>query len=62
MLVGLVVAVLGALLWLAPRPLRWLGHLPGDIRTDHFYFPIVSCLVVAVVLTIVFNLVARLMR
>jgi hypothetical protein len=62
MLVGLVLAVFGALLWLAPRQLRWLGHLPGDVRTEHFYFPIVSCLIVSLVLTIVLNLFARLVR
>jgi hypothetical protein len=39
-----------------------VGRLPGDIRGEHFAFPIVTCLVISLVLTIVVNLVARLMR
>jgi hypothetical protein len=52
---GIVVAIIGALLYFgAPLPFR-LGRLPGDIihRDEHttFYFPIVSCLVISVVLS-----------
>ena len=43
-----------------------LGHLPGDIvykgKNTSFYFPIVTCLVVSVVLTVLFWLVAYLRR
>ena len=34
----------------------------GDVRTDHFAFPIVTCLLISSILTIVLNVVARLMR
>ena len=41
--------------WLAKFP---LGRLPGDIAIHRenadFYFPVVSCLVVSVVLTLLF--------
>jgi DUF2905 family protein len=60
--VGLAIAAIGLLLWLAPGSLRWMGRLPGDIRGEHFAFPIVTCLVISLVLTVVVNLVARLMR
>jgi hypothetical protein len=44
----------------------WFGHLPGDIRIEgengRFFFPLTSCLVVSVALTLVVNLVSRLMR
>ncbi|HXL38993.1 MAG TPA: DUF2905 domain-containing protein [Myxococcales bacterium] len=60
--VGLAIAAIGLLFWLAPGSLRWMGRLPGDIRGEHFAFPIVTCLLISVVLTIVVNLVARLMR
>ena len=59
---GLAIAVVGLLLWLAPRSLRWMGHLPGDIRGEHFAFPIVTCLVISVVVTILLNLAVRLFR
>jgi len=50
--IGLAIALVGALAWLAPRSLRWMGRLPG----------IVTCLVISVVLTIVLNVLARLLR
>ena len=56
-LLGLVVAGLGAVLFLGGRlPLR-LGRLPGDIavtgRRGFFYFPIVTCLLLSVAFTLV---------
>lgn len=60
--IGVFIAALGLLLWLAPGSLRWMGHLPGDIRGEQFAFPIVTCLVISLVLTLVLNLMARLFR
>ena len=59
---GLAIAVFGLVLWLAPGSLRWMGRLPGDVRGEHFAFPIVTCLVVSLVLTILVNLATRLFR
>jgi membrane associated rhomboid family serine protease len=58
LILGAVSAIVGALLYFGTRlPLR-LGRLPGDIvhRGEHttFYFPIVTCLVISVVLSILF--------
>jgi hypothetical protein len=55
---GLVLAGVGALLVLGVRfPFR-LGRLPGDIvyqgRNGSFYFPIVTCFLISVVLTLLF--------
>lgn len=61
-IIGLLIAAFGVLLWLAPKSLRWVGRLPGDIRGEHFAFPIVTCLVISVVLTVILNLVARLLK
>jgi len=61
-LVGAVIALVGAIAWLAPGTLRWMGRLPGDIRGEHFAFPIVTCLLISVVATVLLNLVARLLR
>jgi ABC-type tungstate transport system substrate-binding protein len=62
-LFGLIVAGLGGVLLLGGRlPLR-LGRLPGDIaiegRRGSFYFPIVTCLLLSVALTLVIWLVAQ---
>jgi multisubunit Na+/H+ antiporter MnhC subunit len=54
-LLGVVMVVVGLLFWALGR-LGFRG-LPGDIRysSDHvrFYFPIVSCLVLSALLTLV---------
>ena len=60
--IGIAIALVGLLAWLAPGSLRWMGRLPGDIRGDHFAFPIVTCLLISLVLTLLVNLLARLFR
>lgn len=59
---GLVVVVVGLVMMAAPR-LPWLGRLPGDIHVQRdnfsFHFPIVTCLVVSAILTLLLNLFFR---
>ena len=57
LVIGIVLAGTGALLMFGVKlPFR-LGRLPGDIvvqgRTSSFYFPIVTCIVVSLVLTLI---------
>ncbi|HEX8034976.1 MAG TPA: DUF2905 domain-containing protein [Ktedonobacterales bacterium] len=58
LLVGGAIVVLGLLLLLAGR-IPLLGRLPGDIAIQRgntsFYFPIVTCIVLSVVLTVILN-------
>jgi DUF2905 family protein len=64
-LFGIVLVGLGVVLSLAGRlpGLPWLGRLPGDIviRREHFVlvFPLTTCLVVSVVLSVLFVLLRR---
>ena len=66
MWIGAGAVVLGAILRFAPGLLSWFGKLPGDIRiegeTSRVFIPITSMIIVSVVLTLVINLVARLLR
>lgn len=59
---GGVIAILGLVLWSAFGG-SWLGRLPGDIRIERgsssFYFPIVTCILVSVVLTLIMSLFRR---
>jgi len=59
---GAAATLIGLLLVLVPR-LPWLGRLPGDILirrgTFTFYFPLVTCVVVSVILTLILNLFGR---
>jgi hypothetical protein len=59
---GLALTLAGAVLWKWPGALRWAGRLPGDIHTDRVTFPIVTCLVISLALTLALNLIARLFR
>jgi hypothetical protein len=62
---GTGIVILGAILWFAGGRgwLSWIGRLPGDIRVEGdkggFYFPIVTCILVSVILSGVLALVRR---
>jgi len=64
LIVGLVMAGIG-LIWILAPSIPWLGRLPGDIRieTEHtrFYFPLATCLLLSVLLSLVVWLI-RLFR
>ncbi len=60
-IVGLLIAVMGGLIWLLGG--LGLGRLPGDISwrrgNVRVYVPIVSCLLLSLVGTLVLNLFFR---
>lgn len=59
---GLAIAVIGALIW-AGVGRGWFGQLPGDIHVERgnfsFHFPLVTCLVISVVLTLLLWLLRK---
>ncbi len=59
---GIVLAVLGGLILLSGH-IPWLGKLPGDIRIKRdgfsFYFPLTTCIIISILLTLVFRLLGR---
>ena len=64
-ILGLGLAVLGAIIWLGGGSLpSWFGRLPGDIRIERpgfrFYAPLASMLLVSVLLSAVLWLIRRL--
>jgi hypothetical protein len=66
LVLGVVLAAAGALLVFGAKlPFR-LGRLPGDIvhqgRNATFYFPIVTCLIVSLLLTLFFWIVSLFRR
>lgn len=66
LILGLLIAVAGVFLLVGTKlPFR-LGRLPGDIsyhgRHTSFYFPIVTCIVVSAVLTLIFWVVGAMRR
>ena len=66
MIGGIVLFVIGGLVFLASKLGIPFGRLPGDIRIERdgfsFYFPLASSILVSILLTILANIVIRLMK
>lgn len=63
-LIGATIVLIGMAIYFFGDKFSWLGRLPGDIRVEGkggggFYFPIVTCLVVSLVLNLVIVLIRR---
>jgi hypothetical protein len=61
-IVGVITTVGGLLMWGGLVP-KWLGRLPGDIRIERghsaFYFPIVTCIIVSILLSLLLSIFRR---
>jgi hypothetical protein len=59
---GLVIAVAGLALW-GLGSLRWVGRLPGDIYIRRgnatFYFPLATCILLSVIISLLLMLFRR---
>ena len=66
MTVGLLISAVGGVFWLLGRAGVPLGRLPGDIRIERegfsFYFPIATSILLSLALTLIINLVVRLLK
>jgi len=62
LIVGIITTLIGLLLWSGFAP-KWLGRLPGDVRIERgnsvFYFPIVTCIIISIVLSLIFSIFRR---
>ncbi|MBI2528439.1 MAG: DUF2905 domain-containing protein [Candidatus Rokubacteria bacterium] len=63
---GAVMIVLGAILLFAGNlsgKVPWIGRLPGDIYIERgtwsFYFPLATCIIISIALTLIFTLLGR---
>jgi Protein of unknown function (DUF2905) len=58
-IIGVVTTLLGLVIWSGFVP-KWLGRLPGDIRIERehsaFYFPIVTCVILSILLTLLLSI------
>ena len=59
---GIILIVIGVVVSLAPK-IPWLGQLPGDIfikgERFSFYFPIATCILLSLILSLVLYLFRR---
>ncbi|HEX7457819.1 MAG TPA: DUF2905 domain-containing protein [Ginsengibacter sp.] len=62
---GVCILISGIFIYFFHDYFKWLGKLPGDIRIEkenfRFYFPIVTMLVISIVITLIVNVIKRLL-
>ena len=60
--IGVIISLVGLMMWGGFVP-KWLGRLPGDIRIERehsvFYFPIVTCIVLSILLSLLLSIFRR---
>jgi hypothetical protein len=58
-IIGVVMTMIGVVLWSGLAP-KWLGRLPGDVRIERehsaFYFPIVTCIIISILLSLLLSI------
>jgi hypothetical protein len=63
---GIIIVVVGLLIYFFHDKLNWIGRLPGDIRIEkenfRFYFPITTMIIVSVLLTLIVNLIKKFLQ
>ena len=61
-ILGTIILLVGLALWSGFGG-GWLGRLPGDIRMERgsstFYFPIVTCIIISIALSLILSLFRR---
>jgi hypothetical protein len=59
---GVIITLLGLVMWSGFAP-KWLGRLPGDVRIERghstFYFPIVTCIILSILLSLLLSIFRR---
>ena len=59
---GIILILLGIIMTVGPK-IPWMGKLPGDIiiKKEHFsfYFPLTSCIIISIILTLLFYLLRK---
>ncbi|WP_299759368.1 DUF2905 domain-containing protein [uncultured Pontibacter sp.] len=55
-ILGVILVVIGLVVWLAGDKFSWFGNLPGDIRVEkknmRFYAPITSMILLSILLSL----------
>lgn len=59
-LIGGAILVLGIFIYFFGGSLKWIGHLPGDIRIERenfrFYFPITTLILINLLIFLIFRI------
>jgi hypothetical protein len=59
-LIGAGILIIGVVIYFFGGSLKWLGHLPGDIRIEKknfsFYFPLTTLILLNVIVFLLFRI------
>jgi O-antigen/teichoic acid export membrane protein len=60
---GVMVILIGVVVYFFGDKLHWIGRLPGDIRVERenfrFYFPFMTMILASLLLTLIINLIKK---
>jgi len=60
---GVIIILIGIIVYFLGDKLHWIGRLPGDIRVERdnfrFYFPITTMILASLLLTLIVNLIKK---
>ena len=63
---GVILIIVGLVIWFLGDKLGWFGQLPGDISIQRpgfsFYMPCASMIIVSIVLSIILTIISRLLK
>jgi hypothetical protein len=62
---GILIIIIGFIIYFFHDKLHWIERLPGDIRVERenfrFYFPLVTMIVFSILITVIVNIIRRLL-
>lgn len=65
-IVGIIVVIIGLILWLGSNKCGWFGNLPGDIRIEKknysLYVPLTTMLLISIIASIVIWVIGKIIK
>ncbi len=62
-IIGIILLIIGVIIYFFHDYFKWVGHLPGDIsvRKENFsfYFPLTTMIIFSILLTVIIRIVRR---
>jgi hypothetical protein len=62
---GIVIVLIGIIIYFFHDKFNWIGRLPGDIRVEkenyRFYFPITTMIIFSLLVTVIITVIRKLL-
>jgi hypothetical protein len=60
---GVIIVIIGVVIYFFSNKLNWIGRLPGDIRIEkenfRFYFPITTMIIASILVSLIIQIIKR---